>query len=104
MRGKALGPYRIESELGSGGMGKVYLAEAVGKCAVPRGDRLALKVIHPHLLESPGFFTHRFLRYLVDHAPEEHRETMIENVPLHRDIVAAWEAHTSPADPDPADC
>jgi hypothetical protein len=25
-------------------------------------------------------------------APEEYRDSMIENVPLHRDIVAAWEA------------
>ncbi len=29
MIGQQLGPYRIESELGSGEMGKVYLAEAV---------------------------------------------------------------------------
>ncbi len=43
---KTLGPYRIESELGSGGMGQVYLAE----------HRFARKVVHPHLLESPGFF------------------------------------------------
>jgi hypothetical protein len=36
---------------------------------------------------------HRLLCYLRDHAPEEYRETMIENVPLHRDIMAAWEEH-----------
>jgi tetratricopeptide (TPR) repeat protein len=35
----------------------------------------------------------RHLEHLVDHAPEEYRESMIENVPLHRDIVAAWEEH-----------
>ncbi len=34
---------------------------------------------------------HRLLTYLRDHAPEEYRETMIANVPLHRDIMAAWE-------------
>ena len=54
MEGKTLGEYRIESKLGSGGMGKVYLA-------LREEDRFALKVVHPHLLESPGFFK-RFLR------------------------------------------
>jgi hypothetical protein len=33
---------------------------------------------------------HRLLCYLRDHAPEEHRETMIANVPLHREIMKAW--------------
>jgi serine/threonine protein kinase len=55
MLGTTLGGYRIESELGSGGMGKVYLARDEG------GAALAVKVVHPHLLESPGFFK-RFLR------------------------------------------
>ncbi len=54
MVGQALGAYRIESELGSGGMGKVYLA-------TKGEDRFALKVVHPHLLSEPGFFK-RFLR------------------------------------------
>jgi hypothetical protein len=36
---------------------------------------------------------HRLLCHLRDHAPEEFRETMIENVPLHREITAAWEKH-----------
>ncbi|MHC4934146.1 MAG: tetratricopeptide repeat protein, partial [Planctomycetota bacterium] len=36
---------------------------------------------------------HRLLCHLRDHAPEEYRETMIENVPLHRDIMASWEEH-----------
>ncbi|MHC4449306.1 MAG: serine/threonine-protein kinase [Planctomycetota bacterium] len=54
MLGEKLGPYRIESELGSGGMGKVYLATG------PDGS-VALKVVHPHLLETAGFFK-RFLR------------------------------------------
>jgi tetratricopeptide (TPR) repeat protein len=39
-----------------------------------------------HLAEA-----HRLLTHLRDHAPEEYRETMIANVPLHRDITAAWE-------------
>jgi hypothetical protein len=40
---------------------------------------------------------HRLLCHLRDHAPEEYRETMIENVPLHRDIMAAWREHTGEA-------
>ena len=36
---------------------------------------------------------HRLLTYLSDHAPEEYRETMIKNVPLHRDIASAWKEH-----------
>ena len=39
---------------------------------------------------------HRLLCHLRDHAPAEYRETMIENVPLHRDIVQAWEEHGVP--------
>ena len=35
---------------------------------------------------------HRLLTSMRDHAPEEDRVTMIENVPLHRDIMKAWDA------------
>ena len=34
----------------------------------------------------------RLLDFAVEHAPEDCRNSMIENVPLHRDIVRAWEA------------
>ncbi|MCU0727062.1 MAG: tetratricopeptide repeat protein [Planctomycetes bacterium] len=54
MVGKTLGSYRLDAELGSGAMGKVYRATG------PAGT-VAVKVVHPHLLESPGFFK-RFLR------------------------------------------
>ncbi len=56
--GRNLGGWRLESALGSGGMGTVYRAfDAAG------GDRtaVALKVIHPHLFDRKGFFR-RFLR------------------------------------------
>jgi tetratricopeptide (TPR) repeat protein len=52
--GAFLGPSRIDRELGSGGMGKVYAATG------PEGV-VALKDVHPHLLETPGFFK-RFMR------------------------------------------
>jgi hypothetical protein len=39
----------------------------------------------------------RLLDFARDHAPEEYRETMIANVPLHRDIMAAWEARAGSA-------
>jgi serine/threonine-protein kinase len=52
--GADLGPYRIDRELGSGGMGKVYAATGAD-------GAVALKIVHPHLLEMPGFFK-RFLR------------------------------------------
>jgi predicted ATPase len=36
---------------------------------------------------------HRLLLFVRDHAPEDCRDSMIENVPLHRDIMRAWEKH-----------
>lgn len=57
-----LGPFRIERELGSGGMGKVYAGIVVEPTAgLASGDAVALKVVHPHLLENPDFHA-RFLR------------------------------------------
>jgi len=57
-----LGAYSILQELGSGGMGRVHLAELLRPTAgLDRGRRVALKVIHPHLLATEGFFK-RFLR------------------------------------------
>jgi tetratricopeptide (TPR) repeat protein len=41
-----------------------------------------------HLSEA-----HRLLCHLRDHAPKEYRKTMIANVRLHRDIMAAWVKH-----------
>jgi tetratricopeptide (TPR) repeat protein len=60
--GSRLGPYLIERELGTGGMGTVYAAQVTEE--VPGlGDRkqAAVKVVHAHLLEARGFFK-RFLK------------------------------------------
>ncbi|MHC4940674.1 MAG: serine/threonine-protein kinase [Planctomycetota bacterium] len=54
MIGSSIGPYTIVSELGAGGMGTVYLGEGEGK-------KVAIKVVHAHLIATPGFFK-RFLR------------------------------------------
>ena len=54
--GETLGDYRIESELGAGGMGVVYAASDL------RLDRrVAIKVLSPHLANNP-LLRERFLR------------------------------------------
>ncbi|WP_200307315.1 serine/threonine-protein kinase [Streptomyces adelaidensis] len=44
-----LGQFRLVGRLGSGGMGRVFLARA------PDGRAVAVKLIHPHLAEEPEF-------------------------------------------------
>jgi eukaryotic-like serine/threonine-protein kinase len=46
---ETLGPYRVASRLGSGGMGTVYLAHAAG------GRPVAIKIIRPELAQDPAF-------------------------------------------------
>jgi tetratricopeptide (TPR) repeat protein len=60
--GREIGPYRVESELGCGGMGRVYRATVIGPATgLPEAAQVALKMIHPHLLASPGYFK-RFMQ------------------------------------------
>jgi serine/threonine protein kinase/tetratricopeptide (TPR) repeat protein len=62
LAGRTLGNWRLDSVLGSGGMGTVYLATAAARGLSPdAGSRVAIKFIHPHLAERTGFFE-RFLR------------------------------------------
>ena len=80
MIGERLGPYRIDRELGSGGMGKVYAAVVEGRApGLAEGTVVALKVVHPHLLETPGFFK-RFLR-----------EAEIGKAVIHQNVVRTYD-------------
>jgi len=60
--GKQLGDYRIGPELGKGGMGTVYRAEALADGpAGGRGSAVAIKVFHAHLVQEASAFE-RFRR------------------------------------------
>jgi tetratricopeptide (TPR) repeat protein len=90
--GEALGPYRIDSELGSGGMGRVYAGtltrDAIG---LREGDRVAVKIVHPHLMHEEGFFK-RFLR-----------EAEIGRSVRHDNVVRTFDADTRMVDGKPVD-
>ena len=60
-----VGRFRVVRELGRGGMGRVFEARD------DSGARVAVKVVHPHLVDRPGYLA-RFLREvdtggLIDH-------------------------------------
>jgi len=83
VQGKRLGAYALMSELGSGGMGTVHLAEvAEASAGLEPGQKVAVKVIHPHLLSTPGFFK-RFMR-----EAELGRKVVHENVVRTFDVDA----------------
>lgn len=64
-----IGPYRIEERLGAGAMGTVYAARAPGT-----GKRVALKVLHPHLVATET--RRRFLREAEVGARVTHRNVV----------------------------
>ena len=80
----ALGPYRLEAELGSGGMGSVHRAKALAGAAVPEGTTVAVKAIHPHLVGDAGF-VRRF-----------RREAEIGLHLRHENLVRTLDTGTSP--------
>jgi tetratricopeptide (TPR) repeat protein len=87
MMGGTLGPYRLDRELGAGGMGKVWAARVEGRVpGLDVGAVVALKVVHPHLLETPGFFK-RFLR-----------EAEIGKSVVHENVVRTYDCDAVRAD------
>ncbi|WP_369373825.1 PQQ-binding-like beta-propeller repeat protein [Streptomyces sp. cg36] len=53
-----MGPYRLVAQLGSGGMGRVYLGHS------PGGRKVAIKVIRPEYVQEPAF-RERFAREVI---------------------------------------
>lgn len=90
MNGASLGPYRIERRLGSGGMGTVYLGVVERDAAgLARGVRVAVKVVHPHLVATPGAVA-RFLR-----------EAAIGKAVRHENVVRTFDVDVASVDGSP---
>ncbi|MER7832483.1 serine/threonine-protein kinase [Streptomyces sp. NPDC095602] len=74
---RVIGPYRLLGRLGSGGMGRVYLARSEG------GRTVAVKAVHPH--------------FALD---EEFRARFRREVDSARRVGGRWTAPVLDADPD----
>jgi tetratricopeptide (TPR) repeat protein len=84
--GQVVGTLRLLEELGTGGMGTVYLAETEDE----PGKKVAVKVIHPHLVNTPRG-RKRFLR-----------EGEIGRRIRHRNVVATYGVDELELDGKPA--
>ncbi|MET7791928.1 serine/threonine-protein kinase, partial [Streptomyces sp900116325] len=74
-----VGRFRLVGLLGSGGMGRVFLGRA------PDGAAVAVKVVHPHLLNG---------------GQAEFRRRFVREVAAAREVGAAFTAAVVDADPD----
>src|SRR3990172_1703871 len=95
--GQRVASYRILAELGSGGMGLVYLAEVTARTGeLAPGERVALKFLHPPLLAVPGiparFAREAELNLKVRH-PNVVRMHRVEEIPApgRRDLCVVME-------------
>lgn len=87
MKGRVLGDCRLLSSLGAGAMATVWLAETVRETPWARdGERVAVKVVHPHLLSATGSIE-RFVR-----------EARIGAQIRHPNVVRTFDAGTAPVD------
>ncbi|RXS61611.1 serine/threonine-protein kinase, partial [Streptomyces sioyaensis] len=83
---REIGGYRVCARLGTGGMGRVYLAYTAG------GRPVALKVVRPELAEDPGF-QHRFAQEVAS-ARRIHGLYTAQVVDAGTDATAPWLATT----------
>jgi serine/threonine protein kinase len=77
-----IGGYRLQARLGSGGMGRVYLA------STPGGRPVALKVVRPELSDDPNFRA-RFRRE-VEAARQVHGLYTAQLVDADPDAASPW--------------
>lgn len=90
MSGARIGPYLVGRTLGAGAMGTVHeatVADAVG--GLEPGDRVALKVVHPHLVRDE-----RFLRRF-------EREAAAGKRIVHANVVRTLDAGVAAASDGP---
>jgi hypothetical protein len=87
-----IGDYTIVKELGSGGMGAVEALER-HESRLGSEDRMEMRFVLWQVTGDRAYLeaAHALFRFMRDDAPEECREAMVANYPLHGDIVAAWE-------------
>jgi len=78
-----------------GGDADEAIAALESEMHVGYGQRLNARFLLWQATRDPAHLkeAHRLLVHTRDHAPEECRDSMIENVPIHANIMKAWEEH-----------